>query len=264
MRKKGFEFVIDPRACVDPAARIGENVIIGPWTLIGPEVEIGAGTWVGPHVVLKGPTRIGRDNKIFQFASVGEDPQDKKYEGERTFLEIGDRNIIRECCTIHRGTGQGGGVTRIGNDNLFMAYVHIAHDCMIGSQTVFSNNASLAGHVIVEDYAIVSGFSGVHQFCKIGSYSFIGGATMVVKDVLPYTLVNGHDAKAIGLNLTGLKRHNFTLETTNYLRRAYKIIFRSNLTVTEAIKELVPLAADCSEVGSMIEMLQGSDRGITR
>lgn len=256
--------MIDPRACIDPGAHIGENVTIGPWTIIGAEVEIGAGTWIGPHVVIKGPTRIGKDNKIFQFASVGEDCQDKKYRGERTYLDIGDRNIIRECCTIHRGTGQGGEITRIGNDNFFMAYVHIAHDCMIGNQTVFSNNASLAGHVIVEDYAIFSGFSAVHQFCKIGRYSFIGGATMVVKDVLPYILVNGHDAKAIGLNLTGLKRHNFSLETTNYLRRAYKIIFRSHLTVAEALKELALLVQDCAEVQPMIDMLRQSDRGIIR
>lgn len=256
--------MIDPRACIDPSACIAENVTIGPWTVVGPEVEIGEGTWIGPHVVLKGPTRIGKDNKIFQFASVGEDCQDKKYQGERTFLEIGDRNIIRECCTIHRGTSQGGGVTRIGDDNLFMAYVHIAHDCIIGNETVFSNNASLAGHVIVEDHAIFAGFSGVHQFCKIGRYSFIGKATMVVKDVLPYVLIAGYDAKAIGLNLVGLKRHNFKLETTNYLRRAYKIIFRSHLTVQEALKELALLAKDCPEVGIMIDMLEHSERGITR
>lgn len=256
--------MIDPRACVDSSARIAENVTIGPWSVIGPEVEIGPGTWVGPHVVIKGPTRIGADNKIFQFASVGEDPQDKKYQGERATLEIGDSNIIRECCTINRGTGQGGGVTRIGNENLFMAYVHIAHDCIIGNQTVFSNNASLAGHVTVDDYVIFAGFSGVHQFCRVGAYSFIGKATMVVKDVLPYLMVVGYDARTIGLNLTGLKRWNFSLETTYFLRRAYKIIFRNNLTVPEALKELEPLTLECAEIRPMVEILAGSERGITR
>lgn len=256
--------MIDSRACIDPSAKIGENVSIGPWTVIGPEVEIGSGTWVGSHAVIKGPTRIGDDNKIFQFASVGEDPQDKKYEGERTFLEIGDRNIIRESCTVHRGTGQGGGITRIGNDNLFMAYVHIAHDCIIGNHTVFSNNASLAGHVIVDDYTVLGGFSGVHQFCRVGPYSFIGRAAMVVKDVLPYVLVAGHDPKVIGLNLVGLKRGNFTVEATNDLRRAYKIIFRSHLTVQDAVKELAPLVSSCPEIQLMIDRLMESERGITR
>jgi UDP-N-acetylglucosamine acyltransferase len=256
--------VIDPRACIDSSARIAKDVTIGPWTVIGPEVEIGPGTWVGPHVVIRGPTRIGADNKIFQFASVGEDPQDKKYQGEHAVLEIGDRNIIRECCTINRGTGQGGGITRIGNDNLFMAYVHIAHDCIIGNHTVFSNNASLAGHVIVDDYVIFAGFSGVHQFCRVGTYSFIGKATMVVKDVLPYLMVVGYDARTIGLNLVGLKRWNFPLETTHYLRRAYKIIFRSHLTVPEALAELEPLSLECEQIRLMIDMLASSERGITR
>lgn len=256
--------MIDPRTCIDPNAIIGDNVSIGPWTVIGPEVEIGSGTWIGPHVVIRGPTRIGANNKIFQFASVGEDPQDKKYQGERTFLEIGDRNIIRECCTVHRGTGQGGGVTRIGDDNLFMAYVHIAHDCLIGNQTVFANNASLAGHVSVEDYVVLGGFSGVHQFCKLGAYSFIGRAALIVKDVLPYVLVAGHESKVIGLNSVGLKRWEFKPETIDYLKRAYKVIFRKHLAVQDALEELETLVTNCREIQLMIDMLRQSERGITR
>lgn len=256
--------MIDSRACIDSSACIAQGVTIGPWAVIGPEVEIGPNTWIGPHVVLKGPMKIGAENKIFQFASVGEDPQDKKYRGERTVLEIGDHNVIREFCTINRGTGEGGGITRIGDDNLFMAYVHIAHDCIIGNHTVFANNASLAGHVIVEDHVIFSGFSAVHQFCKVGRHSFIGKATMVVKDVLPYILVSGYDAKAIGLNLVGLKRHDFSLETTHWLRQAYKLIFRSHLTVAQALDALTPLSKECPEILHMIDMLIHSERGITR
>lgn len=256
--------MIDPRAMVDPSARIAASAEIGPWTIIGPDVEIGENTWIASHVVIRGPTRIGTDNKIFQFASVGEVPQDKKYSGEKTTLEIGDHNVIREGCTINRGTVQAGGVTRIGNDNLFMASVHIAHDCIIGNQAIFANHASLAGHVLVEDFAILSGFSGVHQFCTIGAHSFIGGGSMVTKDVLPYVLVDGHDAKTCGLNSEGLKRRGFSADTINILRRAYKIIYRNGLTVAQAVEQLNELQAECPEVGLMLDALQKSTRGIVR
>lgn len=256
--------MIDSRAEIDSKAKIAENVTVGPWTIIGPDVEIGSGTWIGPHAVIKGPTRIGKDNKIFQFASVGDDPQDKKYLGEKTFLEIGDRNVIRECCTINRGTVQGGGVTRIGDDNLFMAYVHIAHDCIIANQTIFSNYVGLAGHVTVEDYAIFGCYAAVHQFCTIGAHSFIARATMVTKDVLPYLLVSGYNAEACGLNTEGLKRRGFDAEAINQLRRAYKIIFRNDLTAMQAMEELAPLVSECAAIQPMIDALQKSERGIVR
>jgi UDP-N-acetylglucosamine acyltransferase len=256
--------MIDPRAIIDPKAQIADNVEIGPWSFIGPDVHIGEGTQISPHVVIKGPTRIGRHNKIFQFASVGEDPQDKKYQGEKTFLEIGDNNVIRESVTINRGTIQAGGITRIGNGNLFMACVHIAHDCLIGNHNIFANHSSLAGHVVVGDHAIFSGFSGVHQFCSVGSYSFIGGGTMVTKDVLPYVLVDGHDAKAHGLNVEGLKRHGFSSDTINALRRAYKIIYRSNLTVPEAVEQLKQILPEFPDIDIMLTALLESTRGIIR
>jgi len=256
--------MIHPTAIIDPNARIAEGVAIGPYAVIGPDVEIGAGSWIAPHAVIKGPTRIGRNNKIFQFASIGEDPQDKKYKGEKTVLEIGDNNIFRESCTINRGVVGAGGITRIGSDNLFMACVHVAHDCIIANHAIFANHASLAGHVIVEDYAILSGFSGVHQFCTIGKHSFIGGGTMVTKDVLPFVLVDGHVAKACGLNSEGLKRHGFSSEKINILKRAYKIIYRNGLTVPQALEQLTELVAECPEVALMIEVLQRSTRGIVR
>lgn len=256
--------MIDPRAIVDPSARIAASAEVGPWTIIGPDVEIGENTWVASHVVIRGPTRIGAENKIFQFASVGEVPQDKKYGGEITLLEIGDRNVIRESCTINRGTVQAGGITQIGNDNLFMACVHIAHDCIIGNNAIFANHASLAGHVTVGDYAILSGFSGVHQFCLIGAHSFVGGGSMVTKDVLPYVLVDGHDAKTCGLNSEGLKRRGFNADTINILRRAYKIIYRNGLTVPQALDQLSELLPSCPEIAPMMTILQQSTRGIVR
>ena len=222
--------MIDPRADIHASARIAEGVTIGPWTLIGADVEIGTGTEIAPNVVIKGPTRMGKNNKIYQFASVGEDPQDKKYNGEKTLLEIGDNNVIREFCTLNRGTVQGGGVTRIGHGNLLMAYVHIAHDCLIGNQTIFANNASLSGHVSVQDFAILGGFVAVHQFCILGAHSFIAGTSRIVKDVLPFVLV-ADDAKPCGLNVEGLKRRGFAPETIANLRRAYKIIYRQGLTI---------------------------------
>lgn len=258
--------MIDPRAVVDSRASISVNVTISPYAIIGPEVEIGEGSWIGPHVVIKGPTKIGKFNKIYQFASVGEDPQDKKYQGERTFLEIGDHNVIRECATINRGTVQGGEKTSIGHHNLLMAYVHIAHDCEIMDHTIFANNASLAGHVKVESHAILSGFSMVYQYCVIGAYSFLAGGTGITKDVLPYLTVSGsaRDAAVFGLNSVGLKRHGFSDETLNNLKQAYKIIFRQNLTVPQAVEQLQILVTECPEVQLLITALEKSERGITR
>lgn len=256
--------MIDPRAVVDPAAQLAPDVTVGPYSIIGADVYIGAGTWIGPHVVIRGHTRIGEKNKIYQFASVGDDPQDKKYKGERTLLEIGDRNVIRESCTINRGTVQGGGVTRMGNDNWIMAYVHIAHDCIIGNDTILVNNASLAGHVTIEDHVILGGFSLVHQFCTVGAYAFTSMASGVAKDVPPYVRVAGHMAEPHGLNSEGLKRHGFTPETVAHLRRAYKIIYRSNLTVEKAVERLRELAQECHEVEHLAAFVEKSKRGIVR
>jgi len=256
--------VIDKLAVVDPSAKIAEDVTIGPWTFIGPNVEIGAGTKIGPHAVIKGPTKLGKNNQIFQFASIGEDPQDLKFQGEETHLEVGDGNIFREFCTINRGTEQGGGLTKIGDNNLFMAYTHMAHDCIVGNSTIFANGASLAGHVIVEDYAIMSAFSGIHQFCKIGAHSFVAKATIVAKDVLPYVLVSGNPASPCGLNTTGLRRRSFTAEAVANIRRAYRIIFRNGLTAKQAIVELHEMLPECPEVDLLIKGLETSERGIAR
>lgn len=258
--------MIDAQAIVDPSVSLGSDVTIGPWSLIGPDVEIGDGTWIGPHVVIQGPARIGRDNRIFQFCSLGADPQDKKYGGERdqTRLEIGDRNTLREYCTMNRGTVQGGGVTLIGDDNWIMAYVHIAHDCIVGSHTVFANGASLAGHVIVEDYAILGGFSLVHQYCRVGAYSFAALSSIVVKDVPPYVMVSQNPAKVHGLNREGLKRNGLSNETINLLRRAYRILYRENLTVSESIERLKALAPESPEIARLIEFVGKCTRGIIR
>jgi UDP-N-acetylglucosamine acyltransferase len=254
--------VIDKTAIVDPSAKIANNVYIGPYSIIGPHVEIGAGTWIGPHVVIQGPTRIGCENKIFQFSSVGEMPQDLKFKGEETYLEIGDRNIIREFCTIHRGTAQDKSLTKIGNNNLFMAYVQIAHDCVVGHHTIFANNASLAGHVTVEDYAILSGFAGVFQFCRIGKYSFAATNSVIIKDVPPYVKVSGYHAKPFGLNTVGLQRHGFSDNVLTQLKRAYKIIYRNGLTIANAIEELQKL--DGEEIKYLIQFIETSHAGIVR
>jgi len=255
---------VDSRAVVDSRARLADDVTVGPFSVIGPEVEIAAGTWIGPHVVINGPTRIGRDNRIFQFASIGEIPQDKKFAGERTRLEIGDRNTIREYVTINRGTEQGGGVTRVGSDNWFMAYIHIAHDCAVGNHTILANGASLAGHVVIEDHAILGGFTLVHQFCTIGGYAFCGMGSAVSKDVLPYVIISGAPACPHGLNAEGLKRHGFSADTLKALRRAYKTVFRSGLTTEQAIEALEPMCAETPEVGVLVAFLQKSERGIVR
>jgi len=256
--------VIHPTAIIDPSAKIADHVEIGPWTLIGPEVEIGEGTWIGPHVVIKGLTKIGKENKIFQFASLGEDPQDKKFQGEKTYLEIGDRNIIREFCTFNRGTVQDKSVTRIGNDNLFMAYVHLAHDCIVGNHTIFANNASLAGHVIVEDFVVMSGFSGASQSCRVGAHSFASMGSMIDKDVPPFVKVSGYYAKPFGLNVVGMRRRGFSAETMLSLRRAYKVIYRQGLTIKQAIESLEEMLVTCPEVQLFIDFINSSERGLVR
>lgn len=256
--------MIHETAIIDPAAKLAQDVEVGPWSFIGPEVEIGAGSVIGSHVVLKGPTKLGKNNKLYQFSSVGEDSQDMKYNGERAFLEIGDGNVIREFCTINRGTGSGGGLTKIGNGNLFMAYVHIAHDCVVGNETIFSNNASLAGHVNVGDHVVMGGFSAVRQFISLGDHSFVAGGTMVVKDVLPYVLVSGDPAEPFGLNSVGLNRRGFGTEIITSLKRAYKVIYRQENTVKEALIELEKLALECPQVQVMIDALRASTRGIVR
>jgi len=256
--------LIDSRAVIDPKAELASGVEVGPFAVIGPDVVIGEGSWIGPHTVINGPTCIGRENKIFQFASVGEIPQDKKYGGEPTLLEIGDRNVIREFCTINRGTEQGGGATRIGSDNWIMAYVHIAHDCQVGNHTIFANNASLAGHVTIEDHVILGGFSQVHQFCALGAHCFTAFGSGIAKDVPPYVMVGGHPAAPHGLNAEGLRRRGFGKETLTRLRRAYKTLYRANLTLKDAIAQLKDQIEECPELELMVDFLERSTRGIVR
>ena len=232
--------------------------------LIAADVEIGDATVLGPHVVVSGPTRIGRGNHIHAFASIGGDPQDKKFEGERSELVIGDRNRIREFVTINRGTGQGGGATRIGSDNWIMAYVHIAHDCQVGSHTVFSNNATLAGHVVIGDHVILSGFSGVHQFCRIGEHAFIGMGCLVNGDVPPFVIMANEYGRPRGINTEGLKRRGFSSERIAGIRRAYKVLYMSGLQLSEAREELARIAAESPDVATMIEFLQQAQRPIVR
>lgn len=257
--------MIDPSASIHPDARIDEGVEVAAYSIIGAGVEIGKGTRIGPHVVVKGPSRIGRDNRIFQFCSIGDDPQDKKFHGEKeSVLEIGDGNTIREYCTINRGTRDGGGITRVGDDNWIMAYVHIAHDCIVGSHTIFANNATLAGHVTIDDYVILGGFTGVHQFCRIGRHSLTAIASVIVKDVPPYLIVSGNVAKPSGLNKEGLKRHNYPAEVVNQLRKAYKIVYRKGLILSEALQRLEPMAEETEEVATFAAFINESRRGIVR
>ncbi len=257
--------MIHSTVLIDPDARIGENVSIEPYSVIGQGVTIDDDTWVGSHVVIKGPTKIGKSNRIFQFCSIGDDPQDKKFNNDsNSMLEIGDHNVIREYCTINRGTDHGGGKTIIGNDNWIMAYVHIAHDCNIGSNIIFANNTTLAGHVIVDDYAIFGGFTGIHQFCHIGKHCFTAISSVVVKDVPPYLIIAGNTAKPNGLNREGLKRHGFNTETINLLRKAYKIVYREGLTVKLALEKLQDLAGQSEEVRYFAEFISQSKRGIVR
>ncbi len=256
--------MIDATAVVDPAAQLAEGVTVGPYSIIGADVTIDSGTQVGPHVVIRGPTSIGRDNTIFQFASIGDAPQDKKYNGEPTRLEIGDRNTIREFVTINRGTVQDEGVTRLGDDNWIMAYVHIAHDCQIGNQTIFANNASLAGHVSIGDYVILGGFTLVHQFCTLGAYSLTAFGTGISMDVPPYVTVGGSPAKPHGLNMEGLRRRGFSPEARKILKQAYRTLYRENLSLQDAIVQLRERVADCAELGLLVSFLEKQTRGIVR
>jgi UDP-N-acetylglucosamine acyltransferase len=256
--------LIDPRALVDPSANLADNVKVGPFTVIGPHVEIGEGTWVGPHVVIQGPTRIGRENRIFQFASIGGMPQDKKYGGEPTWLEIGDRNTFFEFVTVNRGTEQDKGRTIIGNDGWIMAYVHIAHDCLLGDNVILANNTTLAGHVTIEDWAILGGFTKVHQFCRIGAHSFTGMNVDVTRDVPPYVMVSGTPVEPRGINSEGLQRRAFTAEQIRNIKNAYRILYRSELRLEEALERLREPAAKYPEVARLLKFLETSDRSITR
>ncbi|MBL8419449.1 MAG: acyl-ACP--UDP-N-acetylglucosamine O-acyltransferase [Dechloromonas sp.] len=256
--------MIHPAAIVDSAARIGANVEIGPYSIIGPDVEIGDDTEIGPHVVIKGHTRIGRENRIFQFCSLGEMPQDKKYAGEPTRLEIGDRNTIREFCTFNLGTVQGGGVTSVGDDNWIMAYVHIAHDCHVANKTIFANGASLAGHVTVDDLVIFGGFTGVHQFCRIGAHVITAASSLVLQDVPPYLMVAGNTAQPYGIHVEGLKRRGFTSAAITELKRAYRTLYKSGLLLEEAKAKLAEQAKTQPDVQRMVDFLEASRRGIIR
>lgn len=256
--------MIHSTAIIDPLAQLGSNVKVGPYAIIDKGVQIDDGCEIGPHVVIRGNTRIGRDSRIFQFSSIGEAPQDKKYAGEETWLEIGARNVIRESCTINRGTAQDKGITRIGDDNWIMAYVHIAHDCVVGNNTILANNTSLAGHVSVGNFAILGGFTLVHQFCHIGAHSFSAMGTAISKDVLPFVMVSGNVAKVYGLNTEGLKRRGFSAAELKNLKAAYRIIYRSGNTLENAKAMLSELAARSDNVRSIQTFLDHVTRGIVR
>lgn len=264
MHHAGCGILIDPTAQVDPAATLGDNVRIGPYAVIGPHVELGDDCEVGPHATVFGPARIGRGNRIFQFASVGAEPQDKKFAGEETLLEIGDGNTIREFVTINRGTVQDQGVTRIGNDNWIMAYVHIAHDCTVGNRIVFANGASLAGHVDVGDDAILGGFTLVHQFCSIGAYCFSSMGSCIKQDVPPFVTVAGNPAVPHGVNSEGLRRQGFAREDVYALRRAYRMLYKSGLRLEPALEKIDELAASHPPVARLVAFIRDSRRGIVR
>jgi len=256
--------LIHDQAIIEDGAIIGNNVTIGPWTYISKNVVIGDDCHISSHVVINGPTTLGKGNRIFQFASIGEDCQDLKYAGEETHLIIGDNNIFRESCTVHRGTIQDKGITQIGSNNLFMAYTHVAHDCVVGNNCILANNASIAGHVHVGDYAILGGMSGVHQFCHIGAHSFIAATSLVVKDVPPYVMASGNTAKPYGLNSEGLKRRGFSKETISDIKKAYKKLYRQNKTVSEAITDIDESIAVRDEISFFTDFIQSSNRGIIR
>jgi len=256
--------MIDATAIIDTRAAVAQGVAIGPYSIIGPEVEIGEGTWIGPHVVINGPTWIGRNNRIYQFASLGDAPQDKKYKGEPTRLEIGDDNTIREYVTINRGTVQDQGVTRVGSGNWIMAYVHIAHDCQLGDDIIMANNASLAGHVHIGDHAILGGFSLVHQFCKIGKYAFLQFAAGVNRDVPPYVVAAGMPATPHSINSEGLRRRDFSAQQIATLKHAYRLLYRSGLRLEEAREQIAQLAQDHPEVAILAEFLADHRRSIIR
>lgn len=256
--------MIHPTAIISATAVIADDVQVGPYSIIGEQVEIGSGCRIGSHVVVNGPTRIGRKNRIYQFASIGDDPQDKKYAGEPTRLEIGDGNTIREFCTISRGTVQDEGVTSIGDDNWIMAYVHIAHDCRVGSHTIFANNATLAGHVHVGDWVIMGGFSGIHQFCRVGAHAFLGMYSGANRDVPAYTMISGQPALPRGINSEGLRRRGFSSAQIGNIKKAYRLLYRQGLKLADAIAEIEKLAEGLPEIVVLLDSLQKSDRGIVR
>jgi UDP-N-acetylglucosamine acyltransferase len=256
--------MIHPTAIVHPGARLGSNVDIGPYSIIGEHVEIGDDCRIGPHVVIAGRTRIGRENRIWQFCSIGDAPQDKKYAGEPTELVIGDRNTIREFCSFNIGTAQDAGVTRIGDDNWIMAYVHVAHDCQVGSNTIFANNATLGGHVHVGDWAILGGLVGVHQFVRVGAHSFCGATTVLTQDLPPYVMCTGNPAATHGINSEGLKRRGFSADAITAVKRAYKTLYRSGLGLDEARERITEAAGEWPELGILADFLAAPGRGIVR
>jgi UDP-N-acetylglucosamine acyltransferase len=255
---------IDPRAVVSPDAQIAADVEIGPFAVIGPHVTIGPRCWIGPHAVVNGPTVLGADNKVFQFASIGEASQDMKYKGEPTRLLVGDRNTFREYVSVHRGTVTGIGETRIGNDNLILAYSHIAHDCVLGSHIILSNVVNLAGHVELGDWVIMGGFAGAHQFCRIGAHAFIGNNTSVLQDIPPYVLAAGHPAEPRSVNLEGLKRRGFSEEQIRTIRNAYRLLYRSELRLEDAVAQLRTMAAEHDLLGVFVDFISKSTRGLAR
>lgn len=256
--------MIDPRAIVHINAELAPDVKVGPFSIIGADVQIDSGTEIGPHVVINGPTNIGKDNVIYQFASIGEDPQDKKYADEITRLDIGDRNIIREFCTMHRGTLQDQGVTRVGNDNLFMAYTHVAHDCEVGNHVIMANGASIAGHVHLDDHAILGGFTLVHQFTQIGEFSFAAMGSAITQDIPPYVMVGGRPTRPHGINSVGMERNGKSPEVIRQIRKAYKILYKNNLRLEDAIEEMEDMAGESNELSNMVSFLRNVTRGILR
>jgi len=256
--------LIDPRAIIDPSAKLADDVVVGPWSIIGPDVEIGEGTVLGPNVIIKGPTRIGKHNRVYQFSSLGEDTPDRKYKGEPTRLVIGDHNIIREGVTMHRGTIQDRDETTVGDHNLIMAYAHIGHDSVVGNHCILVNNVALAGHVHIGDWAILSGYTLVHQFCHIGAHSFAGMGSAIGKDVPAYVTVSGNPAEARSMNFEGLRRRGFSAESIAALRRAYKTVYRQGLTIEAALAELAEPSLQFPEVAVFRDSILASQRGITR
>jgi UDP-N-acetylglucosamine acyltransferase len=256
--------LIDPRAAVSPGAQLDSSVEVGPFTVIGEKVRIGAGTKIGPNAVIDGRTTIGENNTIFQFASVGADPQDLKYRGEDSELVIGDNNVIREFTAIHKGTEGDEMITRIGNGNLIMAYCHVAHDCVIGDNVIMANGATAAGHVVMEDHSFLAGYAGVHQFCRVGTMAFVAAGSIVVMDVPPYTTAQGDRARLVGLNLEGLKRKGFTAEEISALKKSHRILFRSGLILEEAISKINEEVELTEHVSHLLQFMGSSTRGVTR
>ncbi len=264
MRSSSELILIAPSAIIDSRAELADSVSVGAFSVIGADVKIDAGTVIGSHVVIKGPTSIGKDNRIYQFTSIGEDPQDKKYANEITRLEIGDRNTIREFTSMHRGTIQDHSVTQIGNDNLFMAYTHVAHDCIIGDHVIMANGASLAGHVHLHSHAILGGFTLVHQFTQVGQYSFAAMGSAITQDIPPFIMVGGKPTRPHGINSVGMERNGVTAEDVRLIRNAYKIIYKMNLRLEDAIEQIVELATDSKELAEMVDFLRNVRRGILR